>query len=246
MDSKTLFEQFCQAARLDSDASANPDALIGVFQSFRPDGIGLESAFEGLDEANELQERLSDLYRECGDSLRPQGGRDAYFVVRRPRPIDPSVAESATREWLENLAILARAADNAHAAEYLSRDLRIRVLEGIAPKHPRAIEEKCTLLQVFENHVPELLDEMGHTTPTIDLLRPAYYFIACDASLRDYLMWPLYRTVLSKTQGKGSSAQGLISADPYAPYFKLWSHGIKYRIFTDEQIDLYLPRNIGG
>lgn len=236
MDSKTLFEQFRQAARFDGETSDDPDALIGVFQSFRPDGIGLDAAFEGLDESAELQGRLSDLYRECGDSMRPQGGRDAYFVVRRPRPIDPAVAESAAREWLDNLAILSQAAGNLRASEYLSRDLRIRVLEGIAPKHPRAVQEKSSLLQVFETDIPEFLVQLGHTTPAIDLLRPAYYFIACDAALRDYLMWPLYRTALIN-----ASVPELTVADPYAPYFKLWSHGIKYRIFTDEQLDLYIP-----
>jgi hypothetical protein len=46
--------------------------------------------------------------------------------------------------------------------------------------------------------------------------------------LRDYLMWPFY--------GAASALD-----DPFAPYFELWRHGVKYRIFGETQVDLYLP-----
>ncbi len=62
------------------------------------------------------------------------------------------------------------------------------------------------------------------------ILRPAYYFTACDSMLRDYLMWPFY-----------ADATGL--QDPLASYFELWKHGVKYRIFLESQVDIYLPRH---
>ena len=65
--------------------------------------------------------------------------------------------------------------------------------------------------------------------PYAEVLRPAYYFTACDTMLRDYLMWPLY-----------AQASGL--EDPLESYFELWRHGVKYRIFGETQVDLYLPR----
>ena len=68
--------------------------------------------------------------------------------------------------------------------------------------------------------------------PVAETLRPAYYFTACDAMLRDYLMWPLY----ARTTGLN---------DPFDSYFQLWKHGVKYRIFGEGQIDLYLPRILG-
>ena len=65
--------------------------------------------------------------------------------------------------------------------------------------------------------------------PEAALLRPAFYFTACDSMLRDYLMWPIY-----------AESAGL--PDPLEPYFHLWRHGVKYRIFGESQVDLYLPR----
>ena len=51
--------------------------------------------------------------------------------------------------------------------------------------------------------------------------------------LRDYLMWPFYR---EKTNLE----------DPFEPYFQLWKCGVKYRIFEETQIDLYLPRQLAS
>jgi hypothetical protein len=241
VNSSTLFEQCRLAARLDAEAPMHPDSLIGMFQAFRPDGIGLDDAFSGMPCAGDLFRRLERLYRDSGEDQRPQGGRDAYFVIRAPRPIDPIVAESTARQWLENLSELAKATSQPAASTVLSRDIQIRVLEGIAPKHPKDDSEKSELLKVFTNEVPELSHRLvTKSTPRsdcdfLDLLRPAYYFIACDASLRDYLMWPLYQPFADQINAAPN--------DPFSPYYDLWRHGIKYRIFSEDQIDLYLPRH---
>ena len=240
VDSNTLFEQCRQAARLDPNAPMHPDSLIGMFQAFRPDGIGLDDAFSGLPIAGDLFRRLERLYRDSGEDRRPQGGRDAYFVVRCPSPMDPIVAESTARQWLENLADVAKAVSNHSASSALSREIRIRVLEGIAPKHPKNEAEKSGLLRVFANEVPGLAKRFvaesraDHAVDLVELLCQAYYFIACDAALRDYLMWPLYQPFADQIDA--------VPEDPFSPYYDLWRHGVKYRIFSEGQIDLYLPR----
>ncbi len=241
VDSNTLFEQCRQAARLDPEAPMHPDSLIGMFQAFRPDGIGLDDAFSGLPIAGDLFRRLERLYRDSGEDRRPQGGRDAYFVVRCPSPIDPVVAESTARQWIENLAEFAGAVSCREASAVLSREIHIRVLEGIAPKHPKNDAEKSVLLKTFATVVPEMtkrfVDESkAEDVPDLlELLRPAYYFIACDAALRDYLMWPMYQRFADQINA--------MPPDPFLPYYDLWRHGIKYRIFSEDQIDLYLPRH---
>ena len=83
------------------------------------------------------------------------------------------------------------------------------------------------LIQTFQQDTSHLVEKVD-AGPLPAILRPAYYFTACDAMLRDYLMWPFY-----------ANATGL--ADPLAPYFELWRHRAKYRIFGESQIDLYLP-----
>ena len=59
------------------------------------------------------------------------------------------------------------------------------------------------------------------------------YFTACDALLRDFLRWPLL-------------ADHALGDDPFQPYFQLWRHGIKYRVFRNDQVDFYLPRRSTG
>ncbi|MCG8649898.1 MAG: apolipoprotein acyltransferase, partial [Pirellulales bacterium] len=107
----------------------------------------------------------------------------------------------------------------------------VRILEGIPPKHPKDEREKSNLLKTFQQDATVLVERID-TDPVAAMLRPAFYFTACDAMLRDYLMWPLY-----------VAATGL--DDPFASYFQLWRHGVKYRIFGETQIDFYLPRPAG-
>jgi len=215
------------AEPIDGDTSA--DSLIGFFQAFRPDGSGLEGAFEQIAVGEQLRERLGLLFQVAGEDRRPQGGRDAYFVVRNPSPIDPSESEQLAVDWLERMRDLALMLGDVETVSVLQPTPAIRVLEGIPPKHPKRDEEKSELLKTFQYDIAMLTARIDAADPHAPVLRQAYYFIACDPMLRDYLMWPLYA---------GAAAVN----DPFEPYFRLWSHGVKYRIFGENQIDLYLPR----
>ena len=81
----------------DADQS-NGECLIGFFQSFRPDGMALQGIFEGIPVATDLQNRLDNLFIAAGDDRRPEGGRDAYFVIRKPDPLDPTVASELAQQ----------------------------------------------------------------------------------------------------------------------------------------------------
>lgn len=210
----------------DADQS-NGESLIGFFQSFRPDGMALQGIFEGIPVATDLQSRLDNLFIAAGDDRRPEGGRDAYFVIRKPDPLDPTVASELTQQWLCGIRQFAEAMNASSILEALLPDVKVRVLEGIPPKHPKDDAEKSNLLKAVLQDSSHLVEKVD-AGPLAAVLRPAYYFTACDAMLRDYLMWPLY-----------AKATGL--ADPLAPYFELWRHRVKYRIFGETQIDLYLP-----
>lgn len=233
MNTETLVQRFhdrmgTTATGFDGPKFEGPDALIGFFQSFRPDGNALHDLFDDLEGGDGLQDRLASLYETAGDDRRPQGGRDAYFVVRRPAPLDPDLASDLAGRWLAGVRGLAESVGDSAVVDALDPAPRIRVLEGIAPKHPKNDDEKSSLLRVMQQNVPKMVEQLD-VSPHAEALRPAYYFIACDEMLRDYLMWPLY----AKASGQ---------ADPLQAYFRLWQHGVKYRIFTDDQIDIYLPR----
>lgn len=215
-------------ARQVSDAVADADSLISFFQVFRPDGNALRGLFDELDCGAALHQRLEQLFAIAGDDRRPTGGRDAYFIVRNPAVIDPEELDDIAGAWLNGLRTIALSLGIEEVAEMLAPTPTIRILEGIPPKHPKDESEQSHLLQTIQSKVPRMVEQIdAGEFPA--LLRPAYYFTACDAMLRDYLMWPFY-----------AQATGL--DDPLAPYFQIWQHGVKYRIFGESQIDLYLPR----
>ncbi len=229
MPTEELIRRIHEVAGYGSEVIPDPDSLIGVFQAFRPDGRAISGLFDSLSKQGvELESRLARLFAAAGDDRRPQGGRDAYFVVRNPPPLDPEEAEALAVRWLEGLQTLAINVGDGATAAMLDPIPTIRVLEGIPPKHPKQEDEKSELLKTLQGDATTLVQRID-APPQAAALRPAFYFTACDAMLRDYLMWPLY-----------ASAAGL--DDPLEPYFELWRHGVKYRAFGETQVDLYLPR----
>lgn len=205
------------------------DDLIGYFQSFRPDGRGLAGVFSGVVGGDDVHERLESLFEVAGDDRRPTGGRDAFFVVRKPAVVAPEDVQTAGEEWIDQMRRLGDSLGHTEATEKLSAIDRIRVLEGIPPKHPKLAEEKTELLVLLTDTIPSWVGAAAPDHAIATALRNPFYFVNCDAMLRDYLMWPLYR-------------KHIASEDPFEPYFRLWRHGVKWRVFQETQIDLYMPR----
>lgn len=229
MPTEELIKRFHEVAGYGPEVSPDADSLIGVFQAFRPDGQAIRGLFNSLDDWGvEVESRVARLFEAAGDDRRPQGGRDAYFVVRNPPPLEPAEAEESGTRWLRGIQSLAINVGDCATADILDPLPTIRVLEGIPPKHPKPEQEKSELLKTLQGDATTLVQRID-APPQAAALRPAFYFIACDAMLRDYLMWPLY-----------AEAAGL--DDPFEPYFHLWRHGVKYRAFGETQVDLYLPR----
>ena len=177
----------------------------------------------------QLSDRLLQVFHAAGDDTRPKGGRDVYFVVRQPRRLTVEATEHHATRWLAGLGSLAVAVDDQETSSVLDRSLRIRVLEGLPPKHPKNPDERTELLTTLLDRCPKLVERIAGVDEHAALLRSAYYFLACDPMLRDYLMWPFYATQTEL-------------ADPLRDYFVLWSHGVKYRSYSKDQLDLYLPR----
>jgi len=212
---------------------SDADSLIGFFQTFRPDGEALSELFSVLPQGEALAQRLDGLYRTAGQNQRPGGGKDAFFIVRSPKPLSVEAAEHHGLTWIDGLRRFAESVNDAETAELLNPPPKIRVLEGIPPKHPKQPEHRTNLLEAFLDRCPQLSGKVTDVDPHAELMRPAYYFIACDPMLRDYLMWPFY-------------AQQTGLDDPLRSYFHLWMHGVKFRIFQETQVDLYLPRDADG
>ncbi len=207
--------------------------MIGFFQRFRPDGAGLAGLYDGLPNGKQYGDRLQKLFVATGDDRKVGGGRDAYFIVRKSLSISPGDAALHATKWLEAMHRIAVRVDDDRLIRWLSPLPQIRVLEGTPPKQPKADLAVFGLLRALKVDVPALTDGRGSDCEVVRLLRDAYYYIACDATLRDYLLWPAYADAL----GEEDAMEG---------YFELWRHGVKIRVFHDDKIDLYLPRIDAG
>lgn len=227
-DQLEMLARLREIAGMAADEPCDGDTLIGILQRFRPDGAALIGLFDDLPNGAALASRLQELYDVAGDSARPGGGQDAYFIVRTPPQADADQVHRWASQWLGSLRALALQTGFAELAEAFGPTPKVRVLEGIAPKHTKGDLDVLPLYRAFKKQAAELVQRLPTQSPVPALLGPAYYYAACDWALRDYLLWPLYESH-SKLD------------DPFEPYFHLWRHGAKLRSFADDTVDVYLP-----
>jgi len=201
-------KQWARIAGIPETQVSTRDDLTGLFQRFRPNGEGVEAVLRGLVRGDEVLGRLLALYQATANSYRPS---DAYFVVRRERPMPASVAEIA-REHFAAMALIARAMGEAELEG---------VLRGVSPE---LIDEPTSTDEAMpDDDAPEVwlhdvvFDYMSGLSPVesdVFLLDEAFYSVANDLYLKNFLMWPLY---------EGASE----TSDPFGPYFRLWSQGVR-------------------
>lgn len=222
--------QCSTTAPLDNPQASAP---IGVFQSFRPDGLP-ETISHGLSaRPMAFTARLESVYNAVRNSKRSDNMKDAYFVVRHPQEISASKADLLAEKFLTQLGDLADELELESMRRVLDERPRVRVLEGRAPRHPKLRQEKCEFLLALEEELPSQVSMLFSGGSSGDRLSEALYFIACDKLLRDYLRWPLL---------DNDPSGYLTEKDSLQDYFALWKHGIKLRIFNNRQLDVYLPR----
>lgn len=231
-NSNLVVSRLCELAGLAAQDDS-PDALVGIFQSFRPSGDALDGIFDEVEGGAEFERRLRSIYAATQTSQRYDSMTDAYFIVRNPPGMPSASAQSSATQFFDGLVgIVGRYGDDNQRAVF-NRTPELRVLEGKAPKKPRKEEDKCELHCALEQWVPDLvLAELIRKNPLAYRLSAACYFIACDSFLRDYLLWPLL----------GDADR----FDPFRPYFELWRHGVKFRAYSNDSLDFYLPRREDG
>src|SRR5947207_2507671 len=107
---RTADAMFRRWQTLAGDASGRAwgrDQMAGFFQRFLPHGERLAQAFVGVTGAEDVLPRLLEVYQATADGWLSAGGRDAYFIVRNPRPILWSTALELTRSHLGMMATVA-------------------------------------------------------------------------------------------------------------------------------------------
>ena len=159
---------------------------MGLFQAFRPNGIGEIVRLREYPGADEFQARLGSVV--CGSSILGSKGcmKDAYFIVRKPPVIDAELARDVATKFVQSALLLARTSGLV-GTDTLKTTPSVRILEGKPPKHPRNREEQVLLLRLFSDDLPAHISSLFSDEPLGNALEESLYFVACDAWLQTFL-----------------------------------------------------------
>lgn len=220
MDERLLLDRLRLFVGDDSNSPWSLENTYGLFQFFRPHGIGIDALFDGIPEKADICRRLQYLYETCD----PANATDAYFVIRNPIPTSASVLRNLSLEWLRNLRNIARE----------NRDSELKHLMQ-APYEFNFVERAASLEELKSSPamiVYEGVTEWFHSLAPVDeeaakTFSEAFYSIACDYNIAAYLSWPWFK------------ASTPID-DPFFPYFELWTRGIQILPTDIGLIDVFL------
>ncbi|MBI2804774.1 MAG: hypothetical protein HYX68_07300 [Planctomycetes bacterium] len=183
----------------------NEDDLFGFFDCFRPHGAGLEKVFADVVGGDEILQRVLRIYQS-----KETATAFGYFVIRRPIPATPERLVELTTQHLDKMLQIAISFDDAWLARELEKVVEIKIKRETISQKTRCDPD------AREGYVYEVTGDWFRELepmPSDALwMREAFYSIACDYNIARYLMWPLYRHATE-------------IADPFAPYFELWTHG---------------------
>lgn len=195
------------------------DSFYGYFQCYMPSGEGVERTFEPLEKSAEYLNRIKLIYEMLdpkdfeGDSV------PGYFNGRTEEAPEEQITRHG-RDLIERLLLLFKDQPEdelmEEAATYLSQVTKVVLLKKGKIRSYQEDEE-----EVLGEAIYELVNSHEDDEGPINILREAYYSIACDYYVSYYLQWPRY--------------QGLENSDPFAPYFELYRLG--YMIaFVDQTL----------
>jgi hypothetical protein len=205
------------------------------FQIFRPHGLGVEAAFEGVVLAEEILPRLMEVYEATADGWQRDGAHDAYFVVRNPKPLTAGRAEALCREYLAKVGEIAdrfEVPEGDNPVNYVKALVHpsalLKVVQGERPWPPHRDSPEGVVYQVVGEFMSHLQWDLAPVESHAYLMEEGFYTLACDYNLAYHLLWPTYRDLADITE-------------PFAAYFELWKHGAGCRFEDDGGVTLYVP-----
>jgi hypothetical protein len=212
--------------RLAGDLAAKPwgrDEIFGFFQRFRPTGDGLEDALLPLPQGRAILDRIRPVFLVTSDGWQNAESFDAYFIVRKPAPIDPATAEALVRSHLTNVAEIASSANVVELVDLL-REPTLSISHESPPQTQGPHDTDTFIDDTLCNWEGSLSPDPAGITG----LQEAFYSIACDYNVARHLMWPWF--------AKSTDLQ-----EPFLPYFNLWLHGVTYRFVGPSTATVFIP-----
>ena len=203
-----------------------PEHMAGFFQHFRPDGQQLKPLFDDIPAGIDVYNRLRQVYRATADGFQEARDLDTYFIIHTPQYAKHDKLTGYATAQLSNWRQIAAETNERELVELLTPIPQIRISSDEPPDpHPNDTES----LDVFIHDVQtDWHVELVPQCPQAFWMQEAFYYIACDDYLAQYIMWPWY---MNSTPIK----------DPFKPYFNLWLYGAELHCESPDNITLYIP-----
>ncbi|MDE1464142.1 hypothetical protein [Spartinivicinus poritis] len=119
-------EEFFTRCAGSVDQYNSTESFIGYFQSFRPNGSGLNELFKGAVKGKEVLERLLAIYKAIESSYCKN---DWYFLVKKPPTVSETKACSIFREHLQSMKLIVDEMDEMDVSEEISNITHLNVLQ---------------------------------------------------------------------------------------------------------------------
>jgi len=198
---------------IDIDSDDLRCQFYGYFQSFMPNGNGLEKVFEPIINGDLYFERLIKIFsatEERFNELSKEGKSPGYFCPNPEKNKELLILNG--RKYIENLKLFSEIVADQ---EFINTMSGIKTVE-ITDSDKRTNENDTNTI-VYESISDWFIDNTNFDS-IIEVLDEAYYSINCDYNLSHYFQHPIYEDKLK--------------FDLFAPYFEIWKMG--YYCWFDE------------
>src|SRR5262245_30618640 len=135
-----------------------------------------------------------------------------YFIVCRPARATPEMLIELTKQHLTKVREIARSSGKDDLTAKLDPLPAIEIKYTREPPFPEKQPDLAAPETAIYGVVGDWFSDLVPVQSDALLLDEAFYYIACDYYIAQYLMWPLY-------------SQSTDIIEPFAPYFELWTYG---------------------
>jgi hypothetical protein len=221
MKAHTLRERIETETGLSVREGFDTHELAGLFNRYRPEGVGLERLLSGDGVEGEVRARIKRVFDVTAPGADPG---DWYFVIRRHESLDRAAAIKVARDYLLSMQRLAEFIGDTEVRDALSA-LKVE-------SHPPAAvaEDDDVPVMLYESFTA-FLPSFARDGREILLLEEALYSMANDYSLMAYMLAPVIPL--------GGEARGALD-----PYFDVWRYGITLKFFAGGIVSVGLPEPV--
>ncbi|AWB43749.1 hypothetical protein DCC85_05620 [Paenibacillus sp. CAA11] len=185
------------------------DHLYGYFQSFMPSGKGVERVFEPLERGTEYLERILPIYGMLDLQDFKGNTVPGYFNGSKKEASQEVLLHYGEQLLAKLLALFTEHGEREYAGEAIAALKEVKDIVIVGEGRLDALYEEHD--ETIDESLYELIYDHTDDDEAIQILKEAYYSIACDYWVSYYLQWPRY--------------QGVRGQDPLAPYFELYRLG---------------------